>query len=440
MRRNTIIMGAGGRDFHNFNVYFRNNPNYNVVAFTAAQIPYLEGRIYPPELSGPLYPKGIPIYSERELPQLISKYDVKDVFFCYSDVSYEYVMRKCAAINAAGAAFHLLGPEDTMLKSSLPVIAIVAIRTGSGKSPVSRYISKIMRDLGYNVGIIRHPMAYGDLSGKKAMRLTSIEDLDSYPLTIEEKEDLEPHLRNKFKVYAGVDYNLVLKIAEKENDILIWDGGNNDYPFIRPNLYITVVDPFRYDHMDRYYPSGINIRLADIIVITKVNTAPKGLIEKSKVEIRKYNSNAVITMARLTPTADKDINIKGKKVLVIEDGPTVTHGEMPYGIGYLYALEKGARILDARSYAKGSIKRIYSKYNHIKKVLPAVGYSEKQISELVDIINSSPADYIISATPTRLDRYLDVNKEMIHITYEIEDLNDKLKENVINKFLSRTSS
>jgi predicted GTPase len=433
--RNVIIMGAAGRDFHNFNTYFRDNPNYNVVAFTATQIPFIENRIYPPKLAGKRYPKGIPIYPEEMIKELIKKYDVDDVFFSYSDVSHKYVMNKASLVISAGASFHLLGFKDTMLKSKKPVIAVVAMRTGAGKSPTTRYVSKIIRKLGYEVGIIRHPMPYGDLEKQAVMRMTKLEDLDKYNVTIEEREDYEPHIINGFKVYSGVDYKEVLRMAERENDIIIWDGGNNDYPFIEPDLYITVVDPYRWQHIDTYYPGEINVRSADIIVITKVNTAPKENIEKTIKKVRDLNRKAKIVTVGIKITPEKDMNLKEKKVLVIEDGPTVTHGEMPYGAGYLYAKAAGAYIIDPKPYLIGTVKDVVNKYPHIENVLPAVGYSEKQMKELEEIINASDAQYIISATPTRLERYLNVSKPIIHINYELEDIDGGLAE-IIQKFIA----
>jgi len=427
-------MGAGGRDYHNFNVYFRNNPNYRVVAFTATQIPYLEGRVYPPELSGPMYPNGIPIYSEKKLPELIRDFQVNDVFFCYSDVSYQYVMEKSALVNSLGASFHLLGPKDTMLTSNLPVISVVAIRTGSGKSPVSRYIAKIVSQMGFKIGIIRHPMAYGDLLAKRAMKLSNLDDLKKYPLTIEEREDYEPHIIRGFTVYSGVDYQDVLNLAEGDgNDVLIWDGGNNDYPFIKPDLYVTVVDPYRYTHMDTYYPSGINVRLADVIVITKVNTAPQSRVNRAIREVRRRNPRAVIVKVGIKAFIDKDVDLRNKRVLVIEDGPTITHGEMPYGIGYIYAKRKGAIIVDPKKYAVGSIRDMYRRYRHIKEVLPAIGYSESQVKELEEVINHMPVDYVILATPTKLERIIHIDHDVIHVTYEVDDYKEELARIIIKK-------
>ncbi len=425
--RKAIIMGAAGRDFHNFNVYFRDNPNYKVVAFTATQIPFIENRRYPPELAGSNYPDGIPIYPEKMLPELIVKYDVDDVFFSYSDVSHIYVMNKASLVNSCGATFQLLGFKDTMLTSNKPVVAVVAMRTGAGKSPTSRYVAKVLKEMDYKVGVIRHPMPYGDLLKERAMRFEKIEDLDKYDVTIEEKEDYEPHIINGFKVYSGVDYAEILDEAQNENDVILWDGGNNDFPFIKPDVYITVVDPYRWMHIDTYYPGEVNIRSADIIIVSKVNTAPKENVDAAIKKVKELNKNAVIIKAGISIKPDKEIDISGKKVLVIEDGPTVTHGEMPFGAAYIYAQKMNAEIIDPQPYAIGTIKDVFNKYKHLKKVLPAVGYSDEQMKELEEIINSANIDYVVSATPTMLERYLKINKTMIHISYELEDYNNEFK-------------
>jgi len=433
-KRRAIIMGAGGRDFHNFNVFFRNNPDYEVVAFTATQIPFIEKRRYPPELAGELYPDGIPIYPEEELPRLIKELKVDDVFFSYSDVSHVYVMNRASIVNSAGASFHLLGFEDTMLKSKKPVIAVVAIRTGSGKSPVSRYISKILREYGLKVGIVRHPMAYGDFKIHSVMKLTTIEDLDKYQLTIEEKEDYEPHILNGFTVYSGIDYEKILRMAEEENDIILWDGGNNDFPFIKPDIYITVVDPFRWRHIDTYYPGEINVRSSDIAVITKINTADERDVRDAGSKVREINRNAEIIKVGISYKAVKEYDLKDKKVVVIEDGPTTTHGNMGFGAGYLYARDHGAIIVDPRKYIKGTYVEVYKKYTQLKDIIPAVGYSPEQMKELEDILNNiDEAEYIISATPTRLDRYLNLKKPIIQVYYEIEDYDEKLKKTLLDK-------
>ena len=428
MRRKVIIMGAGGRDFHNYNVFFRDNPDYEVVAFTATQIPFIENRRYPPELAGKLYPEGIPIYPEEMLPELIKKYDVDDVFFSYSDVSHVYVMNRASLVNSSGASFHLLGLKDTMLKSKKPVVAVVAMRTGAGKSPVSRYVSKILRDKGFRVGIIRHPMAYGDFKIHRVMKLESIEDLDKYQLTIEEKEDYEPHILNGFTVYSGIDYEEILHMAEEENDIILWDGGNNDFPFIKPDILITVVDPYRWKHIDTYYPGEINVRSADIIAVSKINTASKEDIDNAIKKSRELNKDAEIIKLAIGYTSRDEHDLKGKKVVVIEDGPTTTHGEMRFGAGYLYAKDHGAIIIDPRPYVKGTYVDIYRKYPHLKEIIPAVGYSLEQIRELEEILNGiDEAEYVISATPTRLDRYLNITKPIIHVYYDIIDPDNNFK-------------
>ncbi len=436
MPRKAIIMGAAGRDFHNFNVFFRNNPDYEVVAFTATQIPFIENRRYPPELAGSRYPEGIPIYPEEMLPELIEKYGVQDVFFSYSDVSHVYVMNRASLVNSCGASFHLLGAEDTMIKSEKPVVAVVAMRTGAGKSPTSRYIAREIKERGYKAGVIRHPMPYGDLVKQRVMKFETLEDLDKYDVTIEEREDYEPHIVNGFTVYSGVDYELVLREAEKDSDVILWDGGNNDYPFIKPDLFITVVDPYRWRHIDTYYPGEMNVRSADVIVVTKVNTAPEEDVRKAIEKARDINNRALIIKAGIVLKPNKDIDISGRKVLVIEDGPTVTHGEMPFGAAYLYAKEHEAEIIDPRPYLVGTVKEAFKKYTHLKDVLPALGYSREQMRELEQIINSSDADYVVSATPTMLERYLNIEKPIIHISYELDDYTGRLRE-VITEFLDK---
>lgn len=425
--RRAIIMGAAGRDFHNFNVHFRNNPNIRVVAFTATQIPFIEDRRYPPEIAGPNYPEGIPIYPEEMLPELIEKYKVTDVYFSYSDVSHIYVMNRASIVLSKGASFHLLGPNDTMIKANKPVIAVTAMRTGAGKSPTTRFISRTLKEEGFRVGIIRHPMPYGDLVKQRVQRFETLEDLDKYEVTIEEREDYEPHLLNGFKVYSGVDYQEVLNLAESENDIILWDGGNNDYPFIKPDLYICVVDPFRWRHIDTYHPGETNVRAANLIVVTKVNTATKADIETTINKVRELNKDAKITPVKIVYKPDIEIDIKSKKVVVVEDGPTVTHGEMGFGAAYLYARDKNAEIIDPKPYFIGTIKETIKKYPHIKEVVPAVGYSKHQIKELMDILNQIDADYIVSATPTRLSNIMKLNKPLIQIYYEIEDTTGELR-------------
>ncbi len=434
-RKKVIIMGAAGRDFHNFNVYFRDNEEYEVVAFTATQIPFIENRRYPPELAGKLYPEGIPIYDESQLPELIKKYNVDFVVFAYSDVSHEYVMHRASIAHAAGASFMLLGPKHTMLKSTKPVISICAVRTGCGKSQTTRKIAKELKDRGYRVVVIRHPMPYGDLVKQKVQRFATFEDLDKHNCTIEEREEYEPHLRNGIVVYAGVDYEAILREAEKEADVIIWDGGNNDFPFFKPDLHVVVVDPHRAGHELKYHPGETNLRMADVIVINKEETASLEGIEEVRRNIREVNPNAVVIDAASPFFVENPEKIRGKKVLVIEDGPTLTHGEMSYGAGVLTARKYGAsELVDPRPYAVGTIKETMEKYPQIKNYLPAVGYSEQQIKDLEDTINATPCDLVVSATPIDLNRVVKVNKEIISVRYELEEIGTPKLKDILDDF------
>jgi len=431
-RKRVIIMGAAGRDFHNFNTYFRDNEEYEVVAFTATQIPDIEGRVYPSELAGKLYPEGIPIYPEEELPQLIQKYDVDFVVFSYSDVSHEYVMHKASLAHAAGASFMLLGPKHTMLKSEKPVIAVVAGRTGSGKSQTTRRVVEILSKLGKKVVVVRHPMPYGDLVKQRVQRFASYEDLDKYNCTIEEREEYEPHIDRGVVVYAGVDYEAILREAEKEADVIIWDGGNNDFPFFSPDLTITVVDPHRPGHEVTYHPGETNVRLADVIVINKIDTANLEDIEFVRENVRAVNPSAIIVEGASPLFIDNPYLVKGKRVLVVEDGPTLTHGEMSYGAGYIAAIKYGAsEIVRAKEFAVGTIKEAYEKYPQIEEVLPAVGYSEQQLKDLEDTINAIDADVVISATPINLARVIKVNKPIVRVRYELQEIGKPTLEDVI---------
>jgi len=435
-RRRAIIMGAAGRDFHNFNVFFRSNPDYEVVAFTATQIPNIEGRIYPPELAGPLYPDGIPIYPEEELPELIKRYKVDEVVFAYSDVSHEYVMHKASLALACGADFRLMGAESTMLKSAKPVVAVCAVRTGSGKSQTSRRVSKILKEAGKKVVVVRHPMPYGDLRRQIIQRFASFEDLDRYGCTIEEREDYEPHIANGFVVYGGVDYELILREAEKEADVILWDGGNNDFPFFKPDLHIVVADPHRPGHEVTYHPGETNLRMAHVVVINKVDTAKPENVEAVKASVRQVNPEAIIVEAASPIFVEEPEAIKGKKVLVIEDGPTLTHGEMSYGAGVIAAQKFGAaELLDPRPYAVGSIAETFRKYPHIGPLLPAVGYGPRQIEELEATVNSTPCDLVLVATPIDLRRIIKVNKPMVRVRYELQEISKPDLEEVINQFL-----
>jgi len=436
MRRRVIIMGAGGRDFHNFNVYFKDNPNYEVVAFTATQIPGIEGRIYPPELAGELYPNGIPIVGEDRLEEIIKEYNVDEVVFSYSDVSHDYVMQRASLVLSLSADFKLLGTE-TMLESKKPVIAICAVRTGSGKSQTSRYVVKILREMGLRVVVVRHPMPYGDLLRQKVQRFEKLEDLDKYECTIEEREEYEPHLKEGAILYAGVDYKEILKEIEKEADIIVWDGGNNDFPFYKPNLFITVVDPYRVGHELSYFPGEVNVYLADIIVINKVDTAPSENINRVMENVRKRNKKAKIVFAKSPIIPEKEEDIRGKKVLVIEDGPTVTHGEMPFGAGYIYAKEKGAILIDSSPCAVGSIKEAYEKYKHIDKVLPALGYSKEQLKELEETINKVDCDYVIIGTPVDLRNVINIKHKTIRIYYHYEEAGIPTLKELIVDFVNK---
>jgi predicted GTPase len=433
--KKAIIMGAAGRDFHNFNVYFRNNKNYKVVAFTATQIPDIEGRKYPAELAGELYPDGIPIYSEEELSYLIKKYKVDEVFFSYSDVSHQYVMNKASLCMAMGASFILLGPESTMLKSKVPVISVCAVRTGCGKSQTSRKVSLILKNKGRKVVIIRHPMPYGDLRKQKVQRFATFSDLDKYECTIEEREEYEPHIRNGIVVYAGVDYEAILREAEKEADVIVWDGGNNDFPFYYSDLEIVVTDPHRPGHEISYYPGEVNFRRSNVIVINKIDTADKRNIDQIKLNIKKYNPKAEIIEAASPIIVKEGEKIKNKRVLVIEDGPTLTHGEMSYGAGAVAANKYGAKeLVDPRPYAVGSIKKTFEKYSHLINILPAMGYGEKQIKELEETINKTNCDLVIIATPIDLTRLINANKPTLRVTYELQEIGSPNLEEVLKDF------
>lgn len=440
MVRRALIMGAAGRDFHNFNVFFRENPDYEVVAFTAAQISDLdsgaeiEKRIYPPELAGDKYPEGIQIYPEQMLEELIERLDVDDVFFSYSDVSHNYVMNEASRVQAAGANFTLLGPDATMLRSEKPLISVCATRTGSGKSPVSRWLVPKLKERGHRVIVIRHPMPYGVLVRQRVQRFETLKDLDRHDCTIEEREDYEPHIERGAIVFAGVDYEAVLREAEKEADIIVWDGGNNDFPFYHPSLHIVVVDPHRAGHELSYYPGETNLRMADIAVVSKVNTADPKKIEEVEANIRMANPKAQIVRAAIVITAESEEGIRGKRVLVVEDGPTVTHGGMSYGAATIKARELGASIVDPRPYARGSIKNIFKQYPHLEKVLPAVGYSDTQMEELSKTINETPCDLVLLGTPTDIRRYLDVDKPVVRVRYELqESVPGELEKAILNR-------
>ncbi len=421
-KQRILIMGAAGRDFHNFNTFFRGNPAYEVVAFTATQIPDIEGRRYPAELAGEGYPDGIPIYSEEELPELIKKLRVHQVVFAYSDVPHLYVMHKASLVNALGADFWLMGPDKTMVRSSKTVVAVTAVRTGSGKSQTTRYVGKILTEAGKKVAVIRHPMPYGKLEEQVVQRFATYEDLDLHKCTIEEREEYEPHIDIGMVVYAGVDYEAILRQAEQEADVILWDGGNNDLPFYNTDLHIVVVDPHRAGHETSYHPGESNLRRADVAIINKVDSADAAAVEAVKAAVAANNPGAEVILANSPITVDDPDLIKGKKVLVVEDGPTLTHGEMAYGAGVIAAEKLGAQLIDPRPFAVGSIKKTFEKYNQLEKLLPAMGYGKTQIKELEATINSSPAEMVVIGTPIDLRRVLTLDKPAVRVRYDLEEI------------------
>jgi len=437
-RRRVVIMGAAGRDFHNFNIHFREDEGYQVVAFTATQIPDIEGRRYPPQLCGRLYPEGIPIYPEKELSDLIKKERADEVVFAYSDVSHQYVMNLASQVQAAGASFTLLGPGDTMLKSSLPLVAICAVRTGCGKSQTTRRICEILSKLGKKVVVIRHPMPYGDLSKQIVQRFASLADLDRYNCTIEEREEYEPHIERGNVVYAGVDYGAILKEAEREAKVIVWDGGNNDMPFYWPDLLITVVDPLRAGHEVSYYPGETNLRMADVVVINKEDRASFDDTESVRANIRRLNPSAGIVDAVSPLFVDQPELIEGKRVLVVEDGPTLTHGGMKYGAGLVAAHKYGAaEIIDPRPHAVRSIAETFVKYPETGTLLPAMGYGGEQIRDLEETINRAGADTVIVATPIDLSRVLQIKGNSVRVRYELQEIGKPDLRGIIEEFLQR---
>jgi len=421
-KKRVLIMGAAGRDFHNFNVFYRDNKDYEVVAFTAYQIPNIAGRKYPRELAGRLYPKGIPIYEEKHLVDLIKKLKVDEVEFAYSDVSFNTIMSKASIVLAAGANFKILGGEQTYIKSKKPVVAICAVRTGCGKSQTTRAIAGMLKEMGKKVVAIRHPMPYGDLVAQTWQRYETLSDLKKHKCTIEEMEEYEPHIAAGHIVYSGVDYGEILKRAEKEADVILWDGGNNDMPFYKPDLMITVTDPLRSGHEATYHPGAANMRMADIIVINKVDTASAKEIAVVRENIKKMNPKAAIIEAESPVTVDNPAAVKGKRVLVVEDGPTLTHGEMNFGAGHVAARKyKAKAIVDPRPYAIGTIKKVYENFRQITDILPAMGYGELQMAELNKTINAVKADVVIVGTPIDLARHLKFNKPSVRVTYDLKE-------------------
>jgi predicted GTPase len=422
-RTKVLIMGAAGRDFHNFNTFFRDNEAYEVVAFTATQIPYINDRKYPAELSGKLYPNGVAIHDESELEALIKQHEVDQVVFAYSDVKYEYVMHKSAQVNALGCDFILMGPKYTALKSTKPVISVCAVRTGAGKSQTTRAIATILREAGKKVAAVRHPMPYGDLVKQAVQRFATVEDLKKHNCTIEEMEEYEPHVTVGNIIYAGVDYEAILRAAEKEADVILWDGGNNDFMFYKADLAITVADPHRAGNETSYYPSEVNMRMADVIVINKIETADRAGVEAVLASANALNPDATIVMAASPLTVDDPKAIRGKKVLVVEDGPTLTHGEMKYGAGTVAALQFGAReLIDPRPFAVGEIKATFDKYPNIGVLLPAMGYSEQQLKDLEVTINTSGAELIVIGTPIDLRRIVEIKIPAVRVDYDLQEI------------------
>jgi len=427
-------MGAAGRDFHNFNAYFRGNADYEVVAFTATQIPNIEERRYPPELAGDLYPEGIPIYSESELTELIREKAVDQVVFAYSDVSHEYVMHKGSQVLAAGADFRLMGANTTMLESRRPLISVCAVRTGSGKSQTTRHVCDVLQEMEKQVVVIRHPMPYGDLAAQAVQRFASYDDLDRHDCTIEEREEYEPHIDRGLVVYAGVDYEPILRQAEEEADIIVWDGGNNDLSLYRPDLHIVVADPHRPDHARRYHPGEANLWMADVVLINKVDTASSEDVRRIRKDVYAVNPDATVVEGASPIFLENPEGIRGKRVLVIEDGPTLTHGGMAYGAGIVAARRYGAaELVDPRPSAVGSIAETFEKYPHIEQLLPAMGYGEEQVAELEETINAVDCDLVLAATPIDLRRLIDVRHPMDRVRYELQVIGRPTLEEILTE-------
>jgi len=431
-------MGAAGRDFHNFNVLYRNNKNVEVVAFTATQIPDIEGRVYPRALAGPNYPKGIPIHPEEDLLKLINKHDVDEVVFAYSDVPYEYVMDKAAYVMSCGARFSLEGGDPTMVKSKKPVISVCAVRTGCGKSQTTRRVAEILIAMGLKVVAIRHPMPYGDLAKQACQRFATLADLKKHKCTIEEMEEYEPHINRGVIVYAGVDYEMIMREAEKEADVILWDGGNNDMSFYKSDLYITVVDPHRPGHEINYYPGQNNLLMADVIVINKIDTAPSDGVTEVRRNIAYYNPEAIVIDGASPVGVEKPELIRGKKVLVVEDGPTTTHGEMAYGAGMMAAAKFGAaETVDPRPYTVGTITETFKKYPDIGPLLPAMGYSGKQVADLQKTIDKTRCDSVVIATPIDLRRVVNIKKPSTRVYYDLQEIGKPDMQNVLDEFVKK---
>ena len=438
MKRKVIIMGAAGRDFHNFNVYFRDNEDYEVVAFTATQIPRIENRVYPPELAGSLYPRGIPIHPESELPQLIDEFKPDLVVFSYSDVPHESVMHKASLVLSLGPSYLLLGPKATSLKSKVQVIAIGAVRTGCGKSQTTRRVCEILKAKGKKFVVVRHPMPYGDLKRQICQRFETLKDLDKHECSIEEREEYEPHLKRGTVVYAGVDYGKILENAKKETELIVWDGGNNDFPFYEPDLLIVVTDPHRAGDELLYHPGETTLRMADCVVINKIETADSANVEELRSNIVSVNPKATIVDAASPLSVSDGPIIRGKRVLVVEDGPTLTHGEMGYGAGVVAARKFGAKeLIDPRPHAVGSLKQVFDTYPWVGNLLPAMGYGEDQIEELEKTINETPAEVVIVATPVDLSKLITIDKPSVVVRYELQEIGRPNLEDVLEGFFQK---
>ena len=438
IRKNVVILGAAGRDFHNFLTYFKDNDSYRVIAFTATQIPDIDDKIFPGSMAGELYEKGIPIVAESNIVKLIEENDVDECVLAYSDLPYDEVMRLASIVNAAGADFKLMGTKNTMVNSTKPLISICATRTGCGKSQTSRRVVDILKSLGKKVVAIRHPMPYGVLQEMEVQRFQNYTDLDEHNCTIEEREEYEPHIDNDTVVFAGVDFTKILREAEKEADIIIWDGGNNDFSFYHSDLYITVLDPLRAGHELKYYPGEISLRLADLVIINKIDSAKEEDIERIRKNVRNIIPNAEIIEAESPVTVEDIEAVRGKRVLVVDDGPTLTHGGMEYGAGFVGATRAGAgEIIDPRGFAVGSIRKTFEKFSHLKKVLPAMGYSPKQRKELEDTINAADADVVISGTPIDIRRVVNTNKKIVRVRYELKPVKGPTLESIMEKFVDK---
>ena len=436
-QKRVVIMGAAGRDFHNFNVVYRDDPHTRVVAFTATQIPGIDRRTYPPELAGQHYPEGIPIVPEAGLEGLIKEHSVDEVIFAYSDVSHEYVMHQASRALAAGADFAMLGPNSTAIKCNVPVISVLAVRTGAGKSPVSRFLADLLISEGIRPAVIRHPMPYGDLNAQRVQRFADLDDLDRYHATVEEREDYEPHIRKGLVVWAGVDYQDIVNEVEKDSSLIIWDGGNNDFSFLRSDLEIVIVDPFRPGHELAYHPGEVNLRRADVVVINKVNSAPPAGVEQVEKNVRAANPRAAVVFADSVVTAVDGRSMAGKRVLVVEDGPTLTHGGMSVGAGIEAARQYGAReVIDPRPYAQGRLADTYRSFPHLGPILPALGYYPEQLRDLEATINAVPADIVVSATPFSIGRLIKIAKPLVEVGYELAERGEPRLSDVVRRFLS----